>query len=1187
MPTMTRHIAIPFLLFVCLALSSRPLAAADTLNLVRERVYHTAVRDESLGRPLCKSIYYDGLGRAVQTVSHTSGSPVSTANYTEYDSRGRVIRQWLPAAAGDNDGGFVPLAELRSCEGSGPHAFSIHSYEASPPGRLTETRGAGRVRHEAPGGVATTYRFNQASGLYSCRKAVMSGGKVKFSGTYPSGELRVTEVTDEDGNRAVSFADGRGQTILSRQIPYGGTAADTYFVYDTKGQLILAMPPSVSALLSSGGEHSLDSPSIKQRCHQYAYDEWGRCVTTVTPGGIRRMAATPSGNLSFSQDAVQAAGGKMLYTLYDGCGREVCRGLMELDGSGTYESVCGTHSSNRTSYSDSASGILFGYAKTRAIQNPDGVLSLEYYDDYRFLSRFPEAADSLGFLTVNGCSDRGDIQGSFFKTAGHRTGSVRRVIGEYGDSLMLVTAYYYDSRGRLVQQRCTNHLGGTDTESFRLTFDGRPEYSVYIHTSAGGTRRVEEREYSYTGLLQPLSVRTRVDGGAWVVTTTNGYDALGRLASTAMIDGRVPVSYGRTPEGELERITSPAFSQTLYRETRPGGAAGYLNGSISGQEFRLCAVANSSNAALSRELEAAYDYTYQGGRLTRAAYTEASRVTPSRGISFDADLHASPDYSASYTYDADGNPLRIIRKGITGESVSSPSPRRYRFEYSYGTTDDLSLAYTDGRLSKVTDSGTDPDMSGSTAFTDGADKDIEYTYDLLGRMTSDRNKDVSSVSYNDLGLPSAMSHGKTRTYYTYLSDGTLLARRQGVDKLVAIAPETPYGVMRTEIVFEEHSRRDYVGPCVYTDGSLERVFHECGWSDGSGRHTAVIRDYQGNTRATWTQGDEVLSTQLSRKSLLYRNLTAYYPYGLPFADWQGEERYLYSGKELERGDGLMHYDFHARQYDPHLGLFTSPDPLSGDYPALSSYLYCAGNPVMFTDPTGMIITDELKKAIDPLFLLAGVFYHLKVNLNLMIQVKSMFDVLNESSQIYDFEYDSTLRSNMAATKYNYNKDKNEHRIVLYLSVENNNPVALIAHELVHMYQFETGKISFSYDKDGWQKPVDNEFGFLHDLTDELEAYNMGVAFGGRQVTLEGLKKDELYSNLSPMFKSVETYIKEKWDPSLPMTEQNIKNIFTGWADVHQMVFRYNNQLYIPYREKKKTQKTIEQQNENTKMVNNP
>ncbi len=531
--------------------------------------------------------------------------------------------------------------------------------------------------------------------------------------------------------------------------------------------------------------------------------------------------------------------------------------------------------------------------------------------------------------------------------------------------------------------------------------------------------------------------------------------------------------------------------------------------------------------------------------------------------------------------------MRIIRKGITGESVSSPSPRRYRFEYSYGTTDDLSLAYTDGRLSKVTDSGTDPDMSGSTDFTDGADKDIEYTYDLLGRMTSDRNKDVSSVSYNDLGLPSAMSHGKTRTYYTYLSDGTLLARRQGVDKLVAIAPETPYGVMRTEIVFEEHSRRDYVGPCVYTDGSLERVFHECGWSDGSGRHTAVIRDYQGNTRATWTQGDEVLSTQLSRKSLLYRNLTAYYPYGLPFADWQGEERYLYSGKELERGDGLMHYDFHARQYDPHLGLFTSPDPLSGDYPALSSYLYCAGNPVMFTDPTGMIITDELKKAIDPLFLLAGVFYHLKVNLNLMIQVKSMFDVLNESSQIYDFEYDSTLRSNMAATKYNYNKDKNEHRIVLYLSVENNNPVALIAHELVHMYQFETGKISFSYDKDGWQKPVDNEFGFLHDLTDELEAYNMGVAFGGRQVTLEGLKKDELYSNLSPMFKSVETYIKEKWDPSLPMTEQNIKNIFTGWADVHQMVFRYNNQLYIPYREKKKTQKTIEQQNENTKMVNNP
>ena len=68
----------------------------------------------------------------------------------------------------------------------------------------------------------------------------------------------------------------------------------------------------------------------------------------------------------------------------------------------------------------------------------------------------------------------------------------------------------------------------------------------------------------------------------------------------------------------------------------------------------------------------------------------------------------------------------------------------------------------------------------------------------------------------------------------------------------------------------------------------------------------------------------------------YSNLTAYSPYGLPLADWQGDdERYLYSGKELDRDGGLWLYDFHARQYDPQLGRFTTPDPLQEKYLPLS------------------------------------------------------------------------------------------------------------------------------------------------------------------------------------------------------------------------------------------------------------
>ena len=59
-------------------------------------------------------------------------------------------------------------------------------------------------------------------------------------------------------------------------------------------------------------------------------------------------------------------------------------------------------------------------------------------------------------------------------------------------------------------------------------------------------------------------------------------------------------------------------------------------------------------------------------------------------------------------------------------------------------------------------------------------------------------------------------------------------------------------------------------------------------------------------------------------------------------------------------NGLDLYDFHARQYDPALGRFTTPDPLSEKYYHLSPYAYCVSNPLRYIDPTGMeiFINDE-------------------------------------------------------------------------------------------------------------------------------------------------------------------------------------------------------------------------------------
>ncbi len=104
-----------------------------------------------------------------------------------------------------------------------------------------------------------------------------------------------------------------------------------------------------------------------------------------------------------------------------------------------------------------------------------------------------------------------------------------------------------------------------------------------------------------------------------------------------------------------------------------------------------------------------------------------------------------------------------------------------------------------------------------------------------------------------------------------------------------------------------------------------------------------ITVYQGNIRAvTDSTGTAVQTTDC-------------YPYGLPMATSTGQEKnpYKYSGKELETEDGLDLYDFGARQYYPAIAMFNRPDPMAITKPDINPYSYCNGDPVNYTDPTGM------------------------------------------------------------------------------------------------------------------------------------------------------------------------------------------------------------------------------------------
>ncbi|MCQ2275511.1 MAG: RHS repeat-associated core domain-containing protein [Bacteroidales bacterium] len=60
--------------------------------------------------------------------------------------------------------------------------------------------------------------------------------------------------------------------------------------------------------------------------------------------------------------------------------------------------------------------------------------------------------------------------------------------------------------------------------------------------------------------------------------------------------------------------------------------------------------------------------------------------------------------------------------------------------------------------------------------------------------------------------------------------------------------------------------------------------------------------------------------------------------------------YAFLAKERDTETGLSY--FGARYYSSNLSIWLSVDPMSDKYPSLSSYVYCADNPVKLVDPNG-------------------------------------------------------------------------------------------------------------------------------------------------------------------------------------------------------------------------------------------
>lgn len=912
-----------------------------TDNINKIETSHTGAN----GNTVTDIVRFDAFGNKVLE-GKTGGS--SIVNITKYDILGRKLSEYLPVGCDnpDSDPDWIAAGVAAAYDGDS-EAMRRYGYMPGNDERVCTVTIGGEEFAAHP--VRSDYRFNAGAdgdALYRCLKYRVNGNSLVCDGYYAKGTLAIAETTDGDGRRTLAFTDFTGKVVLSRAVT-GGANADTYSVYNDAGDLALVLQPLASSVLTAEGTaYDISSDAtLRGYADWYRYDD--RLLLTE-----RRMAGTEpviyrhdaAGRLIFTQDGEQRARGVTGFAFDDPYGRRAIEGEVLA----TAQLMDGVR--NIRPYAmrtQTLSGRHAGYGVSLSLTQAV-VDKAYYYDDYGFRSEACcagiDSVLSTSPLTVKRGNNRGLLTATLSRvnSAADFDGSVT-VGGTAGN--YIAEAFGYDSRERVAESVSVDAQGVTVRENVTYSSSGLPMSSVTQRFAPDGSVEKLAFAYTYDDFERQTSVTTSVNDVEMAKSITV-YDGIGRTASVILRDLRgentETVSYTYITNGAVKSIATASGSMDMTLKYASGSAPSY-SGNISGMEWKGA-----------DKVQRSYTYGYDGlNRLVSAQYAESGRTKRSYIMQLSA-----PDFSCSYEYDLNGNPTSIVRKGLRVATGSATGTIRVKYE----DVDRLTLDYQGNKITKVTDSALRTWYTGAPDFEDGDDSAIEYEYDTNGNMSSDSNRGITGIVYNSLNLPVRVEFSDgSRIENMYDADGSLKQRRlrQKAAASPSVGGSFPSDSIDNEGFYTQST--DYCGPWEYVNGRLKCIRIPDGYIEGDSVYFHIA-DHQGNIRQVWN-ATTAMTVQDNH----------YYPYGAPFGESVSTlyvktmartgntfneistDPYRYSAKEWQPAFGLNLYDFIARQYDPILCRFTSPDPLNFNYPQLSSYLYCAANPINLSDPAGLAV----------------------------------------------------------------------------------------------------------------------------------------------------------------------------------------------------------------------------------------
>lgn len=978
-----KHI-IPSFILVCIAFSAT--AQTTTQNFVKKTVPIMPVTTEAGLNAISSAYkveninYIDGLGRSMQNVL-VKASPlnydiVQTARYDQY---GRQSRIDLPYVDATNDGsyktnyqsGLNSFYANSSKVAKTTYPFSEVIFDGSPLNNVTE-KTAPDFDWQYDNGHTTkierTYNTTQ-DGIIDW--SILANGDIySDSYTYPANTLIITKVTDANGNYSYVYTDKSGQTICTKQflemrgtpqVPYYLT---TYLVYDDFGQLVCVIPPKAMDLMDASGIYSINSLT-QDLVFKYKYDERHRLIEKKVPGtGWSYIVYNQLDQPVLFQDANLQAQNKWSFVKYDVLGRPVMSGLFDATGLSNY--------STRTSAQAqlNAYGLIMGESEvvldannpwgysnvTLPNQNLD-ILTVNYYDDYDFDNNgsadYTFNSTSIPCLQVPSggkqvaCSPYTNAVTA--RTRGYLTGSRVKVLDATNPVQWEIAAVFYDDKGQAIQSQSNDHMGGTDLVNMVYDWAGNVIHTQQLHTLSGLANvqilnhmtydkmgrltRVEQKnnndaaiilaDYNYNELSQVIEknvhrITTNPETGTYLQSMDYRYNIHGWLTSINNIDLNDDMT-SNPLNGTNDDINDVWGLQLNYNTNTTGinGTKQYT-GNVSEKKWR----------SVTDNIKRSYGYDYdKADRLKKAAYVEynsgSSQWNNNIGKFDEKDI----------TYDANGNIMSLKRYGFqTGTST-------------FGLIDNLTYGYNGNFLSAVTDASS---THGQMDFKDnGSTGSNEYTYDGNGNILSNPNKGITSIVYNHLNLPTQINFsGGNKIEYTYDAAGTRLTKKvtqSGNSGTRKYSGMFEYNMANTQPLEFMHTSE---GRCVPTNSSGTLTFrYEYQYTDNTGNVVMAFTDIDAN-------GSINPSTEVIQQS-------SYYAFGMRMEGLNTmqigvEHKYKYSGKEFNDDLGLNEYDFGARFYDPAIARWGCIDPMADAAPNWTPFRYGFNNPIVVTDPTGML-----------------------------------------------------------------------------------------------------------------------------------------------------------------------------------------------------------------------------------------